>query len=62
MTNNFDNIQSYIEQTSIIINLPIDEQSMSGVVDNFTRIAELATLVTEFEFPEAIEAATIFKP
>ncbi len=35
---------------------------MPGVIDNLTRIAEIATLVTEFELPENIEAAPIFKP
>lgn len=56
------NIKEYIEQTSLIIDLTIDPEFMPGVVDNLTRIAEIATLVTEFELPETIEAAPIFKP
>ncbi|MEL4893912.1 DUF4089 domain-containing protein [Crocosphaera sp. Alani8] len=56
------NTQQYIEQTSVIINLPIDPKFMPGVVDNLTRIANIAALFTEFELSENIEAAPIFKP
>ncbi|ACB52893.1 unknown [Crocosphaera subtropica ATCC 51142] len=56
------NIQEYIQQTSVIIELPIDSESMPGVIDNLTRIAEIAKLVTEFELPETVEAAPIFQP
>ncbi|MGK7957148.1 MAG: DUF4089 domain-containing protein [Crocosphaera sp.] len=62
MNNNKMNIKEYIEQTSIVIDLPIDPKFMPGVVDNLTRIAEIATLFTEFELPEEIEPAPIFKP
>ncbi len=56
------NIKEYIEQTSVIIDLPINSESMPGVIDNVTKIAEIATLVTEFELPETVEPAPIFKP
>ena len=56
------NIKEYVEQTSVIIDLPIDPEFMPGVVDNLTTIAEIATLFTEFELPENLEAAPIFKP
>ena len=62
MKKNHINIKEYVEQTSIIIDLPIDPEFMPGVIDNLTRIAEIATLVTEFELPETIESAPIFKP
>ncbi len=62
MKNNLINLKEYIEQTSPIIDLPIDPEYMPGVVDNLTRIAEIATLFTEFELPETIEPAPIFKP
>ena len=62
MKNQNMNIKEYIEQTSLIIDLTIDPEFMPGVVDNVTRMAEIATLVTEFELPETIEAAPIFKP
>ena len=62
MNQNNINIQEYIEQTAVIIDLPIDPEFMPGVGDNLTRIAEIATLVTEFELPETVESAPIFKP
>ena len=62
MNKNNVNIKEYIEQTSVMIDLPIDPEFMPGVVDNLTRITEIATLVTDFELPENIEAAPIFKP
>lgn len=62
MVNNPDEIQKYVEQTALLINLPIDKESMPGVVDNLQRIAQLATLVTDFELPEDMEPAPIFKP
>ncbi|MDJ0582881.1 DUF4089 domain-containing protein [Crocosphaera sp.] len=64
MNNNENNLQlkQYIEQTSIMIDLPIDPEFLPGVVDNLTKISEIATLFTEFELPENIEAAPIFKP
>ncbi|EAZ92089.1 DUF4089 domain-containing protein [Crocosphaera chwakensis] len=62
MNNKDINIREYIEQTSVIIDLPIDAEYMPGVIDNLTRIAEIAILVTEFELPETVEAAPIFQP
>lgn len=64
MKNNHNNLelQQYIEQTSVIIDLPIDPEFMPGVVANLAKISEIATLLTEFELPENIEAAPIFKP
>lgn len=62
MKNQKINIKEYIEQTSVIINLPIAPEFMPGVIDNLTRITEISTLVTEFELPETIEAAPIFEP
>ncbi len=62
MKNQKIHIKEYIEQTSVIINLPIAAEFMPGVIDNLTRIAEISTLVTEFDLPETIEAAPIFEP
>ncbi len=62
MVNNPDEIQKYVEQTALLINLPIDQESMPGVVDNLQRIAQLATLVTDFALPEDMEPAPIFQP
>ncbi len=62
MNSNNINVKEYIEQTSVIIHLPIEPEFMPGVVDNLTRIAEIATLFTEFELPENVESAPIFQP
>ncbi|MGK7887509.1 MAG: DUF4089 domain-containing protein [Crocosphaera sp.] len=64
MNNNKNNLEleQYIQQTSVIIDLPIDPEFMPGVVDNFAKISEIATLFTEFEIPENTESAPIFKP
>ncbi len=62
MNETYTNIEEYIQQTSLIINLPIDNDSLPGVVDNFVIIAQIARLVTEVELPETIESAPIFQP
>ncbi len=64
MNNNKNNLEleQYIQQTSVIIDLPIDPEFMPGVVDNLAKISEIATLFTDFEIPANIEAAPIFKP
>ncbi len=62
MTKHLTDIPNYIQQTSPIINLPISPECMPGVVDNLTKIAEISTLITEFELPETIEIAPVFQP
>ncbi|WP_072061089.1 DUF4089 domain-containing protein, partial [Crocosphaera watsonii] len=52
MNNNQTNLKQYIEQTSIIIDLPIAPEFMPGVVDNLSMISEIASFFTEFELPD----------
>jgi hypothetical protein len=52
----------YVERTAQLLNLSIAPEYLPGVIDNMTRIAAIATLVTEFELPEDLEAAPVFKP
>lgn len=47
----------YVEQTAQLIDLPLASEYHPGVVDNFTWIAAIATLVMEFSLPEDIGAA-----
>ncbi|GBF79864.1 DUF4089 domain-containing protein [Aphanothece sacrum] len=54
-------MQQYVEQMALLVNLPISPESMTGVVNNFTTIAEIASLVTEFPLPDNIEVAPIFQ-
>ncbi len=61
MENSF-NMTDYVTQTAALINLNIAPEYLPGVVDNLTRIAAIATLVTEFELTEDLESAATFDP
>ena len=56
------NPDTYVEQMSEILDLPIDPEYRPGVVKNFASICAIATLVTDFPLPEDIEAAPVFEP
>lgn len=56
------NLAEYVEQTARLIALPLAPEYRPSVVDNFTRIAAIATLVMEFPLPEEMEAAPVFEP
>ena len=62
MTEQTENWTPYVEQAAELIGLPIAPEYLSDVVDNFERIAAIASLVTEFELPKNIESAPTFKP
>ena len=61
MTEETENWTPYVEQAAELMGLPIAPEYMPDVVDNFERIAEIASLVTEFELPEDIESAPTFE-
>jgi hypothetical protein len=44
------------------MNLAIASEYLPGVIDNMTRMAQIAVSVTEFELPEALETAPVFEP
>lgn len=52
----------YVDTISQLVDLPIDPEYRSGVIQNFERIMAIAKLVTEFPLPEDLEAAPIFEP
>mgnify|MGYP002785065826 FL=1 len=52
----------YVDQMSLLINLPLDPEHRPGVIENMERILAVAKLVTEFPLPEEIEAAPVFEP
>lgn len=56
------NPAEYVDQMALLINLPLDPEHRSGVIENMERIIAVAKLVTEFTLPEEIEAAPIFEP
>ncbi|OKH20166.1 DUF4089 domain-containing protein [Hydrococcus rivularis NIES-593] len=55
-------VADYVERTAQLLDLSIAPEYLPGVIDNMTRIAAIATLVTEFELPEDLEAAPVFEP
>jgi len=56
------NVNKYVDQMSLLIDLPIPDEYRHGVVANFTRIKAIAQLVNSFPVPEEIEAAPSFQP
>ena len=62
MTQESKNWTEYVRQGSELLDLPILPEYLPEVVDNFAQIAEIASLVAEFELPEEIESAPTFKP
>ena len=56
------NSTEYVKQTAELLNLNISPEYLPAVIDNFSKIAEIAALVIEFNLPENIEPAPKFKP
>ncbi|NJK47570.1 DUF4089 domain-containing protein [Candidatus Gracilibacteria bacterium] len=55
-------LTSYVEQAAQLLDLSIAPEYLPGVVDNLNKMAAIASLVTEFELPDELEAAPIFEP
>lgn len=51
-----------VDRIAAAIGLEIAEAHRQGVVDNFARIATLASLVMAFPLPEEVEISQIFLP
>jgi hypothetical protein len=62
MENQNFNVKQYVEQMSLILDLPIQDEHKDGVVANFERIKAIAHLVNAFPLPPEIEAAPVFEP
>lgn len=62
MTESEHDLSTFIDQTAVLIGLPIPAEYRQGVIDNFERIATIAQLVTGFPLPEDIEIAPVFEP
>lgn len=56
------NIAQYVEETAQLIDLPLAPEYRLSVVENFAKIAAIATLVVEFPLPEELESAPVFEP
>ena len=59
-SNNF-NVQEYVNQMSLLLNLPINEEYKDGVIANFEKIKDIAEIVNNFPLPESIEIAPLFE-
>ncbi|MBD2345797.1 DUF4089 domain-containing protein [Anabaena subtropica] len=55
-------VNIYVEQTALLLDLPIKDEYRDGVVANFERIRAIAQLVNSFPLPETIEPAPVFEP
>ena len=62
MTEKILDLEEYVEQMALVLNLPINPDHKPGTLDNFARIAAIAQIVLEFPLPPDIEAASIYQP
>ena len=52
----------YVKQTAKLMGLKIMPEYLPGVIKNFHSLAEISTLITDFELTEDIEIASTFDP
>jgi hypothetical protein len=55
-------VDEYVDQMALLLDLQLRDEYRDGVVANFERIRAIANLVNEFPLAEEIEAAPIFEP
>lgn len=56
------NPDEYVEQMALLLDLQLDPEHRTAVVENFARIVAIAHLITEFPLPSEIETAQVFEP
>ena len=59
---NEKNLETYVETTAELINLPLLPEHRPGVVANFEKLSEIARLVLEFPLEKETEPAPKFEP
>ena len=52
----------YVDQMASVLDLQLNSEYRTGVIENFARIKAIAQLVNEFPLPNNIEAAPVFEP
>ncbi|MBE9207023.1 DUF4089 domain-containing protein [Nostoc sp. LEGE 06077] len=62
MQNQELDVNKYVEQMSLLLDLPIKNEYRDGVVANFARIQAIAQLVNAFPLPTEVEPAPVFEP
>jgi hypothetical protein len=55
-------LNAYVEQMSILLELPLHPDHFPGVVENLYRTQAIARLFLEFPLPDTVEAAPVFQP
>ncbi len=55
-------VAEFVDQTALMVGLPIPPENRQAVIDNFERIAAIAQLVLDFPLHEDIEIAPVFQP
>lgn len=55
-------LKVYVEQMALLVDLKLRDEYKDGVVANFERISNIASVVNEFELPDEVEAAPVFEP
>lgn len=61
MQETFD-LDEYVDQMALLLDLPLNPEHRPGVVENFVRIMAIAQIVREFPVPIETEAAPVFRP
>lgn len=62
MINQDFDVNEYVEQMSMLLNMPIKEEYKIGIIANFEKIKSIAEIVNNFTLTEEIEVAPIFEP
>lgn len=55
-------IAEYVDLMAMVLDLQLNPEYRTGVIENFAKIKAIASLVNEFLLPDNIEAAPIFEP
>jgi len=62
MNNQELDVNQYVKQMSLLLDLQIKDEYLDGVVANFSRIQAIAQLVNSFPLPAEVESAPVFEP
>lgn len=57
-----EDLSAYVEQLSILLDLPLQSEHRRGVLENLYRTQAVARLFLEFPLPDTVEAAFVFQP
>ena len=57
-----EDYSQYVKQTAKLMGLKLTSEYLPGVIKNFHSLAEISTLITDFELTDNIEIAPTFEP